>query len=173
MSVSLRRASALAAVLACLGVSPKSLQTVAYLQVPSVNGPVTSGGYDGAIQLLSYSFGTTYKSGKVAKSNGLTFVKNVDSTSPAFSDAYFQNRPFRGSTTLTVVETSLTGKSSAAETITLSNVLVVSDSGAGDGGGSRETIKITFTAMNVCAPSGKSTTCAQWSQNNTASSPRN
>jgi type VI protein secretion system component Hcp len=164
MSVQLRRACAAFAVLACLAVSPRTVATVAYLQVPTIKGPVSKPAYAGWIQLASYGFSETFLSGKAPATSVLTFVKSVDRTSPAFSDAYFNNTTLKGSTKLqTAAISQTTGKTNPTETVEFFNAVVVSDSGAGGDAGATETITLEFQAISVCVPvNNKPDACAQW-----------
>ena len=151
------------ALLACIGISPRTTDTFAYLQVPGVTGPVVSTGFTGAIELLSSSLQYVGVGGiTVLKPSPLTFTKNVDTTSPVFQKAFLSGQPFTGDTLLGFyARDPRTGKMSQIEQVKFHNVVVTSDST----GVSIESISLTYDAIDACvtpASKGGPPDCAAW-----------
>ena len=141
---------------------PHAVVSLAYLEVPGVNGNGGNDLPDDAIVLNSYAFSTQTTTNGPALST-IQVSKPLDATSPVFSDHYFKNQPFHGTSKITILQQGA-AKTVVVAQIELANLSVVADTlGASTGSGASETLTFSYTAFQDCVSGGnpaKSGNCA-------------
>jgi len=94
MNTMQRRIRILLATLGALGFAPIAASQAIYMVIPGVTGPVTTQGFVGAIEVLSYSQGFTNVKGVVTCSD-TSLQKLVDQSSVFFARSVLEQRgPF-------------------------------------------------------------------------------